>query len=583
MVVAASSFDPIELEIAWGRLTSIIDESAVALVRTSFSTIVREAQDYTCILLDRQGRSVAQPTVSAPSFTGTMPRTMRHFLDKYPIDTWEPDDLVITNDPWMGTGHLNDVNVARPIFNEDELIGFVGLVAHTADIGGTLWSAGAHEVFEEGIQIPICKLMVRGEPNEDVFNFIRTNVRVPDIVVGDLHAMNSAAQVVERGLNAFLAEFGAERWEPLVDEVIRRTEAAMREEIRKIPEGTYVHEVSLDGYREPVLVKATVTVKDGGILVDYAGTSPQVPLAMNSPYTYTYAYTAHPLKCVINPSIPNNEGTFRAIEVRAPEGSVVNPRYPAAVAARNLTGHCLYAVLYGALAPAIPDRVIAECSAPRPIIIVSGFREDGRRFQNMFFIMGGLGARAEADGGACLPFPTNTRATPVEIMETTTPILIERKELVPDTGGAGKFRGGCAQEVTIRNLSPNPMRLSMLSERTKQPPRGLFGGRPGGRPKFYLDDGSPAESKGITTVAAGQAMIIRTHGGGGYGPPGERARESLRADLVDGYVTTEVAKTEYGVEVADGPEQPTAVGPPKRKTRQSVLPPKKRRRKESVR
>lgn len=553
-MVTAGLFDPIEIEIAWGRLTAIIDEAAAALVRTSFSTIVREAQDYTVILLDHRGRSVAQPSVSAPSFTGTMPRTMRHFLDKFPIDEWNPDDLVITNDPWMGTGHLNDVNVARPIFREDKLIGFAGLVAHTADIGGILWSAEAHEVYEEGIQIPICKLMVRGEPNEDVFNFIRTNVRVPDIVVGDLHAMNSAAQVVDRRLNDFLAEFGADRWEPLVEEVITRTEIAVREEIRKIPEGTYTHEIAMDGYGEPVIVKAMVRVKDGGILVDYSGTSPQVSLAMNSPYTYTYAYTCHPLKCVINPMVPNNEGTFRAIEVRAPEGSIVNPRYPAAVAARNLTGHCLYTVLYGALAPAIPDRVIAEGSTPRPIIIVSGFREDGRRFQNMFFIMGGLGARAEADGGACLPFPTNTRATPVEIMETTTPILIERKELVPDTGGAGKFRGGCAQEIVIRNLSPNPMRLSILSERTEEPPGGLFGGRPGGKPKFYLDDGTPAKSKGITTVPAGQALIIRTHGGGGYGSPGERAWESLRADLVDGYVTPEAAKTEYGVDVAEGPE-----------------------------
>ena len=573
--MTASSFDPIDLEIAWGRLTAIIDEAALALVRTSFSTIVREAQDYTCILLDRQGRSVAQPSVSAPSFTGTMPRTMRHFLDKYPIDEWAPGDLVITNDPWMGTGHLNDVNVARPIFHEGELIGFAGLVAHTADIGGILWSAGANEVYEEGLQIPICKLMVGGEPNEDVFNIIRINVRVPDIVVGDLHAMNSSAQVVERRLNDFLAEFGADRWEPLVDEVIRRTEAAVRKDIRNIPEGTYAHEISLDGYRDPVLVKATVTVKDGGIQVDYSGTSPQVPLAMNSPYTYTYAYTCHPLKCVISPTVPNNEGTFRAIEVRAPEGSVVNPRYPAAVAARNLTGHCLYAVLYGALAPALPDRVIAECSAPRPIIIVSGFRGDGSRFQNMFFIMGGLGARAEADGGACLPFPTNTRATPVEIMETTTPILIERKELVPDTGGAGKFRGGCAQELVVRNLSPNPMRLSMFSERTKEPPRGLFGGRPGGRPSFYLDDGTPADSKGITTVGADQAMIIRTHGGGGYGPPGERAWERLRADLVDGYVTPEAAKTEYGVEVAGGPERPAAAEPAKPKSRHQGTPPNK--------
>jgi N-methylhydantoinase B len=546
-VTGSGSFDPIDLEIAWGRLVAIQDESALALVRTSFSTIVREAQDYTVILLDTQGRSIAQPKVSAPSFTGTMPLTMRHFLKRYPLDAWEPGDVAITNDPWMGTGHLNDVNVARPIFHKGRLVAFVGLVAHTADIGGILWSAGAQEVYEEGLQIPICKLFRLGEPNDDVFNFIRINVRVPEIVTGDLFAMNAAAEVVDRRLNDFLHEFGGDRWESLVAEIIRRTEQAMRAKIREIPDGTYQHALELDGYRESLTLAATVTVRGGNIDVDYTGTSAQIPLAMNSPYSYTYAYTCHPLKCVIDPLIPNNEGTFRAISVYAPEGTIVNPRYPAAVAARNLTGHVLYAVLFGALAKVIPDRVIAEGSAPRPIIIVAGVRADGKRFQNMFFIMGGLGARQGADGMPCLPFPTNTKSTPVEIMETTTPILIERKEIVADTGGAGTWRGGPAQEVVIRNLSPNPMRLSMLSERTKQPPRGLFGGGSGGLPAFYLEDGTPVNPKGITVVQPMQSIVIRTHGGGGYGDPAKRDKERLDWDLEQGYVTPEGARRDYGV------------------------------------
>jgi N-methylhydantoinase B/oxoprolinase/acetone carboxylase alpha subunit len=539
-------FGPVELEIAWGRLISIQDESALALVRTSFSTIVREAQDYTVILLDRNGRSVAQPTATAPAFTGTMPRTMQHFLERYPLETWQPGDVAITNDPWMGTGHVNDVNIARPIFHRGRLVAFVGLVAHTADIGGILWSAAAQEVYEEGLQIPISKLFSRGEPNEDVFNFIRTNVRLPDIVVGDLYAMNAAGEVVDRRLNEFLDELGGERWEALVDEIIGRTENAFREKLRKLPEGVYRHAIQLDGYGEPLTVAGAVTVRDGGLHVDYSGTSTQVAFAMNSPYTYTYAYTCHPLKCVIDPLIPNNEGTFRAISVTAPQGTIVNPRYPAAVGARNLTGQTLYAVLLGALAPAIPDRVIAEGSSPRPAIVVSGFRADGQRFQNMFFIIGGLGARKGADGMACLPFPTNTKATPVEIMETTTPILVERKCIVADTGGAGAWRGGLAQEIIVRNLSPNPMRLSLLSERTQEPPQGVFGGKPGGLPAFYVEDGTAINPKGITVIKASQSFVIRTHGGAGYGAVADRDPQRIRRDLEQGYITPAAARRDYG-------------------------------------
>ena len=551
--MGGQSFSSVELEIAWGQLIAIIDEAAGALVRTSFSTIVREARDYTVVLLDRAGRSVAQPTNSAPPFNGTMPRTMRHFIEKYPLEDWSPGDVVITNDPWMGTGHLNDANLARPIFLDGELIGFVGVVAHTVDIGGIIWSAGAREVFEEGLQIPTCRLFNAGEPNEDVINFIRKNVRMPDIVVGDLLGMVAAARVVERRLAEFLSEFGAHRWESLAGEIIRRSEAAMRAEIRKIPEGTYRHEIFLDGHREPLRIRAAVTVRDGSISVDYAGTSDQVPLGINSPYCYTYAYTCYPLKCLCNAAIPNNEGCYRPFEMTAPEGCVINPTYPAAVAARPLSGHPLSAVLFGALAPVLPERVIAESSAPRPTIILSGYRENGQRFHNMFFIMGGLGARSGADGLACLPFPTNVAATPVEIMESTAPILIERKEIVADSGGAGRYRGGCAQEVVIRNLSPNEMRLSIMSERTVVPPQGLFGGQPGGRPSFGLDDGTPASPKGISSVAPAQAVTIRTHGGGGYGPPTERTPEAVLEDVRDGYVSAEAAKRDYGADILDSP------------------------------
>lgn len=545
----ASPFDAIELEVAWGQLISIIDEAADALVRTSFSSIVREAKDYTIILLDRFGRSVAQPTTSAPSFNGTMPRTMRHLLDACPIEEWEPDDFLVTNNPWMGTGHLNDVTGGRPIFRDGQIIGFVGVVAHMADIGGIMWSATAREIFEEGLQIPTMKLFARGVPNETAFDFIKLNVRQPDIVVGDLYAMVSAACVVDRRLNEFLTAFGADRWDMLVDEMISRCEAAMRAEICKIPEGVYRHEIPMDGFDKPMRIQVAVTVKDGTISVDYDGTSDQVPFGINSPYCYTYAYTAYPLKCLCNPDTPNNEGTFRAIQVSAPEGSFLNPVYPAPTSARSLGGHPLHAALFGALAKVLPDRVIAESSSPRPTILVSGYRHDGSRFHTAFFIMGGLGAGAGGDGSACLPYPTNISATPVEIMESEAPILIESKELVTDSGGPGRFRGGCAQEVVIHNLSSKPMLMSIMSERTKIAPQGIFGGGPGARPHFRLDDGTLIDPKGIATIEPRRSISIRTHGGGGYGPPGERPRDRVRDDLLDGYVSHKAAKDAYGVDL----------------------------------
>lgn len=538
-------FDAIELEIAWGQLISIIDEAADALVRTSFSSIVREAKDYTIVLLDRNGRSVAQPTTGAPSFNGTMPRTMRHLLAACPLERWAPEDFLVTNNPWIGTGHLNDVNGARPIFRDGELIGFVGVVAHMADIGGIMWSATAREIFEEGLQIPTMKLFAGGVPNETAFDFIRLNVRQPEIVSGDLHAMFAAARVVDRRLNEFLDGFGAQRWPDLIEEVLDRSEAAMRAAIREIPEGVYRHEIPMDGFEAPLTIKVAVTVKDGSILVDYAGSSPQVPFGINSPDCYTFAYTAYPLKCLCNPSTPNNEGTFRAIQVTAPEGSFLNPVYPAPTSARSLGGHPLHAAVFGALAKALPHRVIAESSSPRPTLLVSGRRPDGSRFHNAFFLMGGLGAWQGGDGTACLPYPTNILATPTEILESEAPILFESKELVPDSGGAGRHRGGPAQEAVIRNLSGGPMLMSIMSERTKVAPQGLFGGGPGAKPRFELDDGTPLDPKGIARVAADQAVIIRTHGGGGYGPPEERDRARLRDDVLNGYVTPAAAREIY--------------------------------------
>lgn len=536
-----SFIDAIALEMAWSRLISLLDEASNFMLRTSFSSIVREAKDFTIVLMDARGRVVAHPTAGCPPFNGTMPRTIRHLLEAFPLEQWNPGDFIVTNDPWMGTGHVNDVSAARPIFRNGTLVGFAGVVAHMADIGGIMWSATSREIFEEGLQIPRMKLFAGGEPNATAFSFIKQNVRKPDIVEGDLYAMLAAAEVVDRRLNEFLDGFALERWSLLTDEMIRRAADAMRREIAGIPSGIYENEIFLDGDEKLLPIRAKVTVNADSIHVDYAGSADQVPYAINSPYCYTYAYTAYPLKCLCSPNTPNNQGTFDAITVSAPEGSILNPIYPAPTSARMLSGHPLHAAIFGALAQALPDRVIADSAAPRPIILVSGYRDDNVRFHMPFFLMGGLGASKHGDGPACIPYPTNVRSTPVELMESEAAILVEHKELVRDSGGKGMHRGGAAQEIKIRNRSSRPMYVSLLAERTKTAPRGLFGGGDGLKPKFEMEDGTALNPKGIHVVRSGDALVVRAHGGGGYGDPRLRNRLLSESDLRNEYVSEEPA------------------------------------------
>jgi N-methylhydantoinase B len=537
----AIEIDPIALEIGWSRVISLLDEASNFMLRTSFSSIVREAKDFTIVLMDHLGRVVAHPTAGCPPFNGTMPRTIRHLLEAFSIEQWYPGDFIVTNDPWMGTGHLNDVSAARPIFRGGTLVGFVGVVAHMADIGGVMWSATSREIFEEGLQIPRMKLFSGGEPNVTAFDFIRQNVRKPVIVEGDLHAMLAAAVVVDRRLNEFLDSFGMERWGHLTDEMIRRAGDAMRSAIRAIPNGSYENQIFLDGVDNFLPIKVRVNVSDESIHVDYSGSADQVPYAINSPYCYTYAYTVYPLKCLCSPDTPNNQGTFDAITVTAPTGSILNPTYPAPTSARMLSGHPLHAAIFGALADAMPDRIIADSSAPRPIILVSGYRDDGVRFHMPFFLMGGLGASRHGDGPACLPYPTNVRSTPVELMEAEAAILVEHKEFVTDSGGSGMHRGGSAQEIKIRNRSSKPMYVSLIAERTKTAPKGLFGGGDGLAPRFAMEDGTPMDPKSIHVVNPGDAFVVRAHGGGGYGDPKLRSRALIDRDLLNEYVSLEPA------------------------------------------
>ncbi|MFP6708217.1 MAG: hydantoinase B/oxoprolinase family protein, partial [Alphaproteobacteria bacterium] len=465
------TLDPITVEILWTRLISVIDEAALILHRTSFSTVVRESHDYTCMVLAADGQSVAQATRSIPSFIGTLPMSVRAFLAKYPAETLRPGDVIISNDPWIGTGHLPDLTLAAPIYHGDTLVGFSGAIAHMADIGGRRRAPDNKDIYEEGLQIPILKLYEAGSRNETLHEIIRQNVRVPDEVSGDIHAMVGACQRMSAGVTGLLAEYAMADMSGLADRIIELSEAAMRRAIAQIPDGIYETVTGIDSFdsRLPLEMHCRMEVQGSELTVDFAGSSPQNPSPLNSVLGYTQAYSTYALKCVLLPDVPNNEGNFRPITITAPEGCFLNPRYPAAVEARATVGHYCTSAIFNTLAKALPDRVPAESGMPLHGFAMSGWNED-RPFATILFFNGGQGARPDQDGISTLSFPTNVSTTPVEVLERVTPVRIRDKSLLPGSGGRGRFRGGLGQRVVMEITSPRPVTLAVLSQRLKFPP-----------------------------------------------------------------------------------------------------------------
>jgi N-methylhydantoinase B len=524
------------LEIAWRRIEAVIDEAEATLVRAAFSPLIREAYDFGVLLLDAKAGSVAQSQHSMPSFVGTLPRTLRAGLERFPAETWRPGDVFATNDPWLGTGHLPDVTAVRPIFRGGRPIAYAGVIAHWADIGGAIWSADSKEVFEEGLRIPPTKLVSEGRLNEDVAAIIRANVRVPEQVMGDLQAQLAAMEVTERRFLELLDELEIDDPAPVFAAVQERTEAAMRKAISDLPDGTYSHEVEIDGVSEPLVLRAALTVAGDEIHVDWAGTSPQVELAINETWNHGYAMTVYPIKCALSPEMPNNDGAYRPIGMSAPEGSIVHAQPPAAVASRQMIGHYIAAVIFGALAQVVPDRVLADSGSPAPRIVFIG-HEAGSRYVAALTLSGGVGAQAALDGLSATPFPTNSGGTSAEIIEAGTPLIMRRRELRAGSGGDGKHRGGLGVSLELQLMSENPCTVSVMTDRVDHPPLGLFGGGDGAANVIVKSDGSVVPPKARSRLLPGESLHIHTAGGAGYGSPAERDPALRRRDVELGYVT----------------------------------------------
>ena len=546
-----AELDPIRMEVIWNRLISIVDEQAATLMNASFTTVVREAGDLSAGLFDTKGRMLAQAATGTPGHINSMATAAKHFLKHFPLKSYQPGDHVITNDAWMVSGHVNDVTIFTPVFFKDKPVAFFASTCHTCDFGGRPLGAEARDVYEEGLAIPIMKYIEAGETNHILETMIRANVRMPDEVIGDIYAQISANEVGGLKLTQFMDEASLDSIDEIGEIILERSETAMRNAIREIPDGAYTGVADADGFDDPIRMPIKLIVKNGGVHCEFEGTSPQSPWGINVVENYTYAYCAYTVKCAVGASIPNNEGSFLPITMDVPEGCILNPKHPAPVGARHILGHFVAAAVFDALAKAIPDKVLAEGSTGLWLTQLAGTDRKGKTFSYIFFSSGGMGARPTSDGLSATAFPSGVQGTPVEIMENVLPILITRKELRNDTGGPGKFRGGLGQAIGLKPMTTKPIHHSPMYDRFHHPAKGAAGGMDGALGGLVLSTGDHLHSKKKYELYPEQEATLNLPGGGGFYPPAERDPELVREDVLNNYVTRESAERYYGVVLSD--------------------------------
>lgn len=540
---------PVQLEVMWNRLLSVANEQQTTLIRTAFSTIVRESLDLACGVFDTRGQMIGQSLTGTPGHINPMATGAIHLLKAYPPETLVPGDVLVTNDPWQTAGQVNDFTVMTPVFRDGQIVAYFSNCCHSPDIGGRILSAEAHEVFEEGLQVPITKLFHGGEPNEELFKIIRANVRTPDETIGDLYAQASSNAVGARSLLQMMDEFSLETIDPLADEIIQRSEHAMREGIRQLPNGVYEHETWSDGFEEPLRINVAVTIEDEDIHIDFSGSSPQSRRGINVVLNYTQGYASFAMKAAISPEVPHNEGAFRPVHITAPEGCILNCQRPAAVASRHLVGHFLPTAILGALAKVIPDRVVAGSADPIWMSIWRANWPQTKKPSNLtLFMLGGMGARPTKDGLNTTGFPSGVGGVPTEVVETQAPLLQHRRQLLCDSGGPGQFRGGLGQEITISHTGDNDWSVSGMVDRTQFAAPGIAGGQAGSLGTFQVDQ-DKVGAKEVVWLQPQSTVSLCPPGGGGYGDPFSRAPNLVLEDVIAGYVSIQQAEARYGVAI----------------------------------
>ena len=540
------AIDPVTLEVIWNRLLSVANEQQDALIRTAFSTIVRESQDLACGMFDTQGRMIAQSISGTPGHINAMATSMKHFLAAFPPDKLAPGDVLITNDPWITAGQINDITITTPLFKNGRLVALFANTCHSADIGGRILSAEAREVFEEGLRLPIMKLFERGEPNQVLMQIVRVNVRQPDEVIGDFYAQTASNDAGGRALLEMMEEFGLDSIDSVAEEIISRSEAAVRGEIAKLPGGEWSNETWSDGFEEPIVIRCVVRVAGDEIFIDFTGSSPQSTRGINVVLNYTHAYASFAIKAAICPDVPHNEGSFRPVHVSAPPGSILNALDPAPVASRQVIGHFIPSAIFAALSGALPGRLMAPGADP---IWLSVWRGQNPPFTLTLFQVGGTGARPSKDGLSAVGFPSGVAGVPAEVIESLSPVVLNRRELRPDSGGAGMWRGGLGQLTELTRRGEGKWSVSSIADRTKYPAPGLLGGQAGAAGEVTLGDGTRLHAKALADLKTVDVVHVNLPGGGGYGDPLQRDAQRVVWDVIEGYITPEEAEKKYGVVV----------------------------------
>lgn len=539
------TFDPIETGIIWSRLVSVADEMVSALVRTSFSTMVRESGDYSCMVFDSRGHLLSQGTASVPSFTGTGPATLAGLLNAFPAETLRDGDVLLTNDPWIGTGHVYDVNIVKPIFRNGLLVAFALSVSHLADIGGIGYGTGARDNYEEGVCIPPVKLFEAGQPNQFVFDLIEANVRFRELVIGDIYSNVAACTVAAQAMTDLLTEYDLDDTADVADAIFELTRNAVSDVLKDLPRGKFRSRLPVEGVHDAAMIELAIliTIADDKVVFDFEGTSPIVNIGINVPLCYTRAYCYFCFKTIVAPNIPNNQAILDFVSLTAPPNCILNAERPAATGGRHILGHFVAPLIFGALEAVVPLHVQADCG----MICQINFRgrsPAGRDYSYILFTSGGYGAFADLDGRSALPGPSNMIGIPVEVWEENTGITIVRKEFRPDSGGAGEHQGGAGQIIELRNDTGGVLDATFFGSRTTLPARGFGGGRAGSLRSLSLD-GRPVPPKSRTDIQPGSVIVLREAGGGGFGDPKCRLVTRIEHDIKSGLISESYAREQY--------------------------------------
>ncbi|MED5300429.1 MAG: hydantoinase B/oxoprolinase family protein [Pseudomonadota bacterium] len=542
----------IRYQVMWDRLTTIVEEQARTLIRTGFSVSTREAGDVSAGVFDLQGRMLAQAVTGTPGHINSMALSVGHFIEKFPIKKMKEGDVFLTNDPWKGTGHLHDIVVVTPTFKNGRVVALFACTTHVVDIGGIGMAPDGKQIYHEGLYIPLMYLFKAGQLNETLIDFVHYNCRESKQVEGDIYALANCNDVGSDRLRAMMVQYKIEDLNELAETIIESTRNAMRAAISKLPITTTTNTMKIDGYDEEIVLKAKLSVVNDTIVIDYEGSSPISDFGINVPKCYTDAYTSFGVKCVVAPEVPNNAGSLAHIIVKAPEGCILNAPHPCAVVARSSIGHMLPDVVFGCLHKLLPGRVPAEgTSCLWNLRLGAGHgittRDPNTKLENttftaMSFHSGGAGARPNKDGLSATPFPSGVRNVPVEVLEAITPIVIWRKELRLNSGGAGQFRGGLGQRMVVGNREKAEFAIFGTFDRVKNPARGRDGGKPGATGSLTLTSGKKLKGMGRQVIPMGEELIIEMPGGGGYGNPKSRDRKKIMEDLRAGLISEDNVK-----------------------------------------